>query len=218
MAFLGGMHQHDGAMDAQRRLGEVRAARIAAGRDVARVAERSRIPVSLIEEFEGGDLSRWPRARYGRTQLVRYARAAALDPDWVVSTVSPLLDKRQADGRSAAGPVAAASGRIAIIASSFDPTEELFASEDTPAVAPIARHASPGVAATREAPAEPVRAVRRPALSGERRPSERWMRGGVALGAAAAALILSGRRAWVRTGVAGGFPGTAPECGHSADS
>ena len=69
-----------------------------AGRDarpgcLSDVSERSRIPVSLLRQLEWGYLYNWPGGLYGRTQLIRYARAAGLDDALVVSTLTPLLDE-----------------------------------------------------------------------------------------------------------------------------
>lgn len=71
---------------------DIRRARRATGSPLAQVAERSRIPSDLLREMEWGYLRNWPAGHYGRTQLVRYARAAGLDEDLVVRTVWPLLE------------------------------------------------------------------------------------------------------------------------------
>lgn len=71
---------------------DIRRARRATGSTLAQVGERSRIPVDLLRELEWGYLRNWPAGHYGRTQLVRYARAAGLDEELVVRTVWPLLD------------------------------------------------------------------------------------------------------------------------------
>ena len=125
------MHHHVARSGAERTLGEIRDARIANGIELEQVALRSRIPLALVEALERGELSRWPRALYGRTQLVRYARAAGLDPDWVVNAVMPLLEEpASAEALPEPQPASGSDGRIAIIASTFDKDEELFAPED----------------------------------------------------------------------------------------
>ena len=70
---------------------DIRRARRATGLPLTNVAARSRIPVGLLRQLEWGYLHNWPAGHYGRTQLVRYARAARLDDQLVVSTIMPLL-------------------------------------------------------------------------------------------------------------------------------
>ncbi len=72
---------------------DVRRARRATGLTLAQVGERSRIPATLLRELEWGYLRNWPTGYYGRTQLVRYARAAGLDEEVVVRTVWPLIEE-----------------------------------------------------------------------------------------------------------------------------
>ena len=74
-------------------ISDIRRARRATGLPLTRVAERSRIPIGLLRQLEWGYFFNWPRGRYGRAQLVRYARAAGLDEELVVSTVTPLIDQ-----------------------------------------------------------------------------------------------------------------------------
>jgi Tol biopolymer transport system component len=73
---------------------DLRRARRATGLTLTQVGERSRIPVTLLRELEWGYLRRWPWGHYGRTQLVRYARAAGLDEEVVVRTVWPVLEEQ----------------------------------------------------------------------------------------------------------------------------
>ena len=77
-------------------ISDVRRARRATGLTLAQISERSRIPVALLRELEWGYLPNWPVGHYGRTQLVRYARAAGLDEEVVVRTVWPLIEERLA--------------------------------------------------------------------------------------------------------------------------
>jgi cytoskeletal protein RodZ len=74
-------------------ISDVRRARRATGLTLAQISERSRIPVALLRELEWGYLRNWPSGHYGRTQLVRYARAAGLDEEVVVGTVLPIFDE-----------------------------------------------------------------------------------------------------------------------------
>ena len=71
---------------------DIRRARRATGVPLVKVAQRSRIPIGLLRQLEWGYFFNWPRGRYGRTQLVRYARAAGLDEELVLSTLAPLID------------------------------------------------------------------------------------------------------------------------------
>jgi hypothetical protein len=73
-------------------ISDIRRARRATGVPLVKVAARSRIPIGLLRQLEWGYFFNWPRGRYGRTQLVRYARAAGLDEELVLSTVTPLID------------------------------------------------------------------------------------------------------------------------------
>lgn len=74
-------------------ISDIRRARRATGVPLIKVAERSRIPLGLLRQLEWGYFFNWPRGRYGRSQLVRYARAAGLDEELVLSTVTPLIDQ-----------------------------------------------------------------------------------------------------------------------------
>jgi Helix-turn-helix domain/WD40-like Beta Propeller Repeat len=73
-------------------ISDIRRARRATGVPLVKVAERSRIPIALLRQLEWGYFFNWPKGRYGRSQLVRYARAAGLDEELVLSTVTPLID------------------------------------------------------------------------------------------------------------------------------
>ena len=88
-------------------ISDVRRARRATGLTLTQVSERSRIPVTLLRELEWGYLLNWPAGHYGRTQLVRYARAAGLDEDVVVRTVRPLVDMESRANEMAGSAVTA---------------------------------------------------------------------------------------------------------------
>lgn len=77
-------------------ISDVRRARRATGVTVAELSERSRIPAFLIRELEWGYLRNWPAGLYGRSQLVRYARAAGLEEGLVVDAALPLLEEAAA--------------------------------------------------------------------------------------------------------------------------
>ena len=74
---------------------DIRRARRATGAPLAHVAARSRIPVGLLRQLEWGYLVNWPAGQYGRTQLIRYARASGLDEQLVLSTIEPLLEEAE---------------------------------------------------------------------------------------------------------------------------
>lgn len=73
-------------------ISDVRRARRSTGLRLADIAERSRIPISLLRELEWGYFVNWPAGQYGRSQLVRYARAAGLDVAVVTRAVWPVLE------------------------------------------------------------------------------------------------------------------------------
>lgn len=74
-------------------ISDVRRARRSTGLTLGEIAERSRIPVSLLRELEWGYFINWPAGHYGRIQLTRYARAAGLDEDVVIRAVWPVLQE-----------------------------------------------------------------------------------------------------------------------------
>jgi hypothetical protein len=76
-------------------ISDIRRARRATGLPLTKVSERSRIPLGLLRQLEWGYFFNWPKGRYGRTQLVRYARAAGLDEELVVETLTPLIDQAE---------------------------------------------------------------------------------------------------------------------------
>ena len=83
-------------------ISDVRRARRATGLRLADIAQRSRIPISLLRELEWGYFVNWPANQYGRSQLVRYARAAGLDVEIVMGAVWPVLEEagRRRDGQA----------------------------------------------------------------------------------------------------------------------
>lgn len=80
---------------------DLRRARRATGVSLADIAERTRIPISLLRDLEWGYFVNWPSGHYARTQLVRYARAAGLDDQVVLRAVQPEF---AAVGRQLEGP------------------------------------------------------------------------------------------------------------------
>ena len=72
-------------------ISDIRRARRATGMTLRDVSERSRIPPALLRELEWGYLWNWPGGLYGRSQLVRYARAANLEERLVMDVIWPML-------------------------------------------------------------------------------------------------------------------------------
>ena len=73
-------------------ISDIRRARRATGLTLQDIAGKSRIPAWLLRELEWGYFRNWPGGHYGRTQLIRYARAAGLDEQLVVSAAWPQLE------------------------------------------------------------------------------------------------------------------------------
>ena len=90
-------------------ISDIRRARRATGLSLSDVSERSRIPASLLRQLEWGYLLNWPVGLYGRTQLVRYARAAGLDEQIVIATVWPMLEEVEREMPAAETAVEAVS-------------------------------------------------------------------------------------------------------------
>jgi cytoskeletal protein RodZ len=85
-------------------ISDIRRARRSTGLTLGDVATRSRIPAWLLRELEWGYFRNWPEGHYGRTQLVRYARAAGLDDQVVVRTVWPAVEREARSAERAVVP------------------------------------------------------------------------------------------------------------------
>jgi Tol biopolymer transport system component len=88
-------------------ISDVRRARRATGLSLNEISARSHIPAPLLRELEWGYLRNWPEGLYGRSQMVRYARAAGLDESVVINVAWPLLEEAVAlrgSGKSAMVP------------------------------------------------------------------------------------------------------------------
>lgn len=96
---------HQGAT--QLTVSDIRRARRATGLALQEIAVRTRIPVPLLRQLEWGYVRNWPTGLYGRTQLVRYARASGLDEQVVVSTLWPLLEASAESRHESDAPVEA---------------------------------------------------------------------------------------------------------------
>ncbi len=73
-------------------ISDIRRARRATGLTLAQISERSRISARLLVELEWGYMRNWPASPVGRTQLIRYAKAAGLDDRVVIQAVWPMLE------------------------------------------------------------------------------------------------------------------------------
>jgi hypothetical protein len=111
-------------------ISDIRRARRATGLTLAQISERSRISPRLLVELEWGYMRNWPASHLGRTQLVRYARAAGLDDQLVIRTVWPLLEESVRERQVASGaeraslpPVATLDEPAAAVAESDAPAE-----------------------------------------------------------------------------------------------
>jgi hypothetical protein len=76
-------------------ISDVRRARRATGLSLEDVAQAAAIPAEKLRELEWGYLRNWPDGAEGRDQLGRYARAAGLDEDVVVSVAWPLIESAE---------------------------------------------------------------------------------------------------------------------------
>lgn len=92
----------DAGATAELTISDVRRARRATRLTLADISEKTRIPVALLREFEWGYFANWPTGFYGRTQVVRYARAAGLDERVVIDAVLPSLNLQPTRDTSAA--------------------------------------------------------------------------------------------------------------------
>jgi hypothetical protein len=82
---------------------DIRRARRATGLPLSSIASRSHISIGLLRQLEWGYFVNWPTGQVGRTQLARYARAAGLDEDLVVSTLLPVIEDTDRPAVSASG-------------------------------------------------------------------------------------------------------------------
>src|SRR5262245_29317798 len=94
---------------------DIRRARRATGLPLAAVSERSHIPIGMLRQLEWGYFINWPTGNYGRTQLVRYARAAGLDEALVVGTLLPMIEVTERPAIVPAPPAAATSPTAMIV-------------------------------------------------------------------------------------------------------
>ena len=130
-------------------ISDIRRARRATGLPLSEIAERSRIPANLLRQLEWGYLQNWPTGLYGRTQLVRYARASGLDEQLVITTVWPMLEAA-AEFKVAATLEAAAEPKPVVDSAGSQPVAPVSEAESI---------AEPASDASASAGVEPVAAV-----------------------------------------------------------
>jgi len=122
-------------------ISDVRRARRATGLSLHEISIRSHVPVNLLRELEWGYLRNWPDGLYGRSQLVRYARAAGLDEALVVSVAWPLLEEAIGQrGPGAFAPVPAELAGDTVVAADPAADAEIIDVQVTPV--PVERHRS----------------------------------------------------------------------------
>jgi hypothetical protein len=74
-------------------ISDVRRARRATGLTLHAVAQIAGVPAARLRDLEWGDVRRWPADEQGRALVVRYARAAGLDEELVLSVAWPLIQE-----------------------------------------------------------------------------------------------------------------------------
>jgi hypothetical protein len=77
-------------------ISDVRRARRATGLSLEDVSSATGISVALLRDLEWGDLRQWRNDEDSRGRIVRYARAAGLDEQLVLSVVEPLIPEAAA--------------------------------------------------------------------------------------------------------------------------
>ena len=78
-------------------ISDIRRARRATGLSLEDVAQAAAVPAPKLRELEWGYVRNWRADDEGRDQLRRYARAAGLDEDLVVSIAWPLIAEATAE-------------------------------------------------------------------------------------------------------------------------
>jgi dipeptidyl aminopeptidase/acylaminoacyl peptidase len=91
---------------------DIRRARRATGLPLASICQRSHIPIGMLRQLEWGYFVNWPTGNYGRSQLIRYARAAGLDEQLVVATLLPMIEQAERPAIVSAPPAAVSVARI----------------------------------------------------------------------------------------------------------
>jgi hypothetical protein len=74
-------------------ISDVRRARRSTGLTLRTIAHVAGVPAPRLRDLEWGDVRRWPADDKGRAMVVRYARAAGLDEEVVLSVAWPLIEE-----------------------------------------------------------------------------------------------------------------------------
>ena len=139
-------------------ISDIRRARRATGLPLSEIAERSRIPADLLRQLEWGYLRHWPVGLYGRTQLVRYARASGLDEQLVIATVWPMIEAASEFTSAAALPESATEPKSEVATAAAQPMATVSEAAGEPVAASAGDRSAPVAG-------EPVAAVvEKPAL------------------------------------------------------
>ena len=148
---------------------DIRRARRATGLPLAAVSERSHIPIGMLRQLEWGYFINWPTGNYGRTQLVRYARAAGLDEELVVGTLLPLIEVTERPASVPARPAASASPTSMIVAPDAGVGAPVVQVQPSASIAPQAPPSPPAVVIDVLADPEPAGAqvLRRTVVSAD---------------------------------------------------
>jgi hypothetical protein len=88
-------------------ISDIRRARRATGLSLDDIAAAANVPAAHLRELEWGYLLNWRADDDGRAQVVRYARAAGLDEQVVLSIAWPMIEEASAGAAVDAEPVLA---------------------------------------------------------------------------------------------------------------
>lgn len=88
-------------------ISDVRRARRATGLTLHDIAAVAGVPAAQLRDLEWGDVRKWRADAEGRARVTRYARAAGLDDEIVLSIAWPMIEEGDARGGAEAAPVTA---------------------------------------------------------------------------------------------------------------
>lgn len=88
-------------------ISDVRRARRATGLMLQDIAAVAGVPAARLRDLEWGDVRQWRADAEGRDQVTRYARAAGLDEQLVLSIAWPMIEDAFARADAAGAPVTA---------------------------------------------------------------------------------------------------------------
>ncbi len=93
-------------------ISDVRRARRATGLTLQDIAAIAGVPAARLRDLEWGDVRQWRADAEGRAQVTRYARAAGLDDQIVLSIAWPMIEEAfaRADAERVAGTALVSSG------------------------------------------------------------------------------------------------------------